>query len=192
MIATSACRSEADRRAADERAKAEQAEKARQEQARADEFKRRDEEAAARHALQYPDVQTIENPAFEARRTILAKLAENPRAVKPKKVSPPDPGEVFSTYEYELPGLGEVIQWRTDASDWTLFARSAVPELFAPPGGLKELITGGPVSWWRVTAGPFDHGFVSTNPGGVEVRSMRSVCNGQPKLVALVTECNRY
>lgn len=49
-----------------------------------------------------------------------------------------------------------------------------------------------PVDWWRVTAGPFDHGFVSKNPGGIEVRSERSVCNGESSLPALVTECNRY
>jgi hypothetical protein len=197
LVTLASCNTAAKQRAAKDKAQADQAaeaEQAKQEAARADEFRRRDEEAAARRALQYPDAQTAENPLFEGRRNILAKLAANPRAVQPKAILPPTADERWTTYEHEIDGIGTVTQWRTSNVDWSISMSGyrAPPEMFAPAGGLRHLVDVGPVSWWRVTAGPFDHDFVMKNDGVVVVDSMRHVCNGEGGMPALTTECNRY
>lgn len=53
LLALPSCQSASARRALEERAQTDEAERSKQEQARADEFKRRDDDAAARRALQY-------------------------------------------------------------------------------------------------------------------------------------------
>src|SRR3974390_2504735 len=73
----------------------------------------------------------------EARAT-LAKLSINPRASKPKTVTPPDQDEPHTTYEYPLPGIGDVVQSRTDAKRWSIFLPGDdSPDFFAAQRDLK-------------------------------------------------------
>lgn len=115
-------------------------------------------------------------------RDSLAKLAANPRAFKPKTVTPADADHSWTTYEYEgVTGLGDVTQNRWAPNKWELFLpHRDRPEAFAPEAALKPLDHIGPVQWWRVTSGPFRTDFIMRSPGGISLLSLRQVCDHEP------------
>lgn len=161
----------------------EQAERERYERMTA-EFKQRDEEGAKRREAMFPDsgmsnVATSDD-SRATRRELLAMLAKDPLAQRPLQVLPPNPseGEIWTTYVYQIDGLGKVSQWRTDKRDWEIIVSTVQDaDIFAPNGGSTLLArVGDAVSWWRIVLGPFADCFVMTSPGGTSVKSKDNAC----------------
>jgi hypothetical protein len=193
LVLVGGCGKSEAQKAAEQRAAEEDRLQEARAKAKLEEFKRRDEEAARTHALMYPDVAVTEDPSWTDKRTLLSKIAADPKGMKPRATRPPDQDEPFWTYEFDVPGIGAVMDWRTDAERWDITTPSTTsPEMFAPPGGLRSIVSIGPVTWWRVTSGPFNKAFVQRHPGGVSVRSMHDVCSGNTFPEKLADECNRY
>lgn len=150
------------------------------------EFKQRDEEWAKRREAIYPDAgisgATTSDDGRGTRRELLAQIAKEPFAQKPVQVLPPNTseGENWTTYIYQIDGLGKVAQWRTNERDWELIVSTVQDvDIFAPNGGSTLLArVGDAVSWWRIVLGPFANSFVMTSPGGTSVKSKKNACNG--------------
>jgi len=128
-----------------------------------------------------PAVAAGNEPSVEAARAVLVKLSINPLAFKPTVVTQKSQEEPWTSYEYTLPGIGDVLQSRWDAKRWSiLVSGGASPEIFAPLSVLKHLDKVGPAEWWRITAGPFAGGFVLRSANAIMVRSKPDVCDGDP------------
>jgi hypothetical protein len=130
---------------------------------------------------------------MEPLRKSLAKLSSDPKAIKPKKITPPSRDEPdHTTYEYAIDGIGDVVQSRKDAKRWALMlVDKTSPDYFAPRAELKSLIAMKTIEWWRVVDGPFRGSFVMRSPGGIEVRSKDDVCSVHGGLPAVSKECAR-
>jgi hypothetical protein len=199
LLAAACGKSEAQRQAEAERAKAEELERNKREQAVKEEFRKRDEEAARKREAMYTQQPEVEDVALEAKRNTLAKVARDPRAIKPTAIDNM-PGEDFTTYEYDLPGIGHVMMWRKNEEKWTLVLSGATPDqVIAPPGALRPVFSqklgNMVVKWRRIIGGPFDAGFVREDGHSIDVLSHAEACGGggtKGALPALDDECNRY
>jgi hypothetical protein len=128
-----------------------------------------------------PVATSTNDPSVEAARAVLVKLSINPLAFKPNEVTQKSQEEPWTSYEYTLPGIGEVVETRWDAKRWAiLVSGGASPDIFAPPTALKHLDRVDPAEWWRITAGPFAGAFVLRSANAIMVRSKPDVCDGDP------------
>ena len=92
-----------------------------------------------------PVASATSDPSVAEARAVLVKLSIDPLAFKPDEVTQKTQEEPWTSYEYKLPGIGDVLQSRWDAKRWSLLVSGGTsPETFAPLSALKDLDTVGP------------------------------------------------